>query len=225
MMSRSVQVRLPKPAEIRQLRALEEGASSPRQWRRAAALLLYATGMEAVEIARALAVHPNTIYTDLHAFDRQGWQALQPPPGPAASCGLTAEQIREICALADHPPYEVGLPYGRWSLAKLREYLLKKRVCRHLSREHLRRLLTTGASASGGSGARSSVTTPSGGRSWAASACSGAIDPGRECSCSLLASRSLSKPMGDGGTPPPSAWCSPASSGPGASSTSFCSMT
>jgi transposase len=167
-MPRSLQVRVPNPAEIRQLCALMEVAPRSRSGRRAHALLLYATGMEAVEIARVLAVHPNTIYTDLHAFDRQGLYALQPPSGSTAS--LTPAQIREICRIADHPPYELGLPYGRWSLAKLRAYLLKERVCRHLSREHLRRLLKKGACASGESSARSSVMIPNGRRSWAASA-------------------------------------------------------
>ncbi len=43
--------------------------------------------------------------------------------------------------LADPSPTAVGLPYGRWSLAKLRAYLLKQRILKAISREHLRRVL------------------------------------------------------------------------------------
>jgi hypothetical protein len=68
--------------------------------------------MEAVEIARVLAAHPNTVYSDLHAFDRDGLASLRPPGVAANSCGLKPEQVRDLCRLAEQPPYELGLPWG-----------------------------------------------------------------------------------------------------------------
>ena len=71
-MSRSLKVRKPRPAEIRQLLAfVEEPLERPSQ-RRAQAILLHNDGMSATEIATPLQVHVNTIYADLHAFDQHG---------------------------------------------------------------------------------------------------------------------------------------------------------
>jgi hypothetical protein len=33
-----------------------------------------------------------------------------------------------VWLLAELPPYELGLPYGRWSLSKLRDYLIEQRL-------------------------------------------------------------------------------------------------
>jgi hypothetical protein len=38
----------------------------------------------------------------------------------------------------------LGLPYGRWSLAKLRAYLIQPRLLKTISREHLRRVRKKG---------------------------------------------------------------------------------
>src|SRR4030067_670365 len=44
--------------------------------------------------------------------------------------------------VAEQSPTEFGLPYGRWPLAKLQEYLVHQRhLLKTISREHLRRLL------------------------------------------------------------------------------------
>ncbi len=59
-MSRSLQVRKPRPVEIRQLLPLvEEPLEGPSQ-RRALAVLLHNDAMNATEIAATLAVHVNT---------------------------------------------------------------------------------------------------------------------------------------------------------------------
>lgn len=101
--------------------------------------------MTAVEIAGALAVHPNTIYTDLHAFAQHGVRAIDQLGSPGAPVRLSEAQRAEIVRLAEVPPYEIGLPYGRWSATKLRSYLLKQGIVKAISREHLRRGLKKGA--------------------------------------------------------------------------------
>lgn len=161
-MPRSLKVRQPRAADIRRLEAELEGFPQPRQRRRAEAILLHAAGLEATAIAQALAAHPNTIRADLHAFNRDGLRAVAAVGGRPAPRGFTPEQLAEVCRLAETAPYELGLPWGRWSLAKLRDHLLKERFCRHLSREHLRRLLRKGGCTLPASGARSSVQTRSG---------------------------------------------------------------
>ena len=137
-MSRSLRVRQPRTADIRRLHEIFESALEPGQRRRAQAILLYAAGLSAVEIARLLEVHAHTIYADLHAFDIYGVTAI--PPGPRRSQQYTLQVWR----LAELPPYELGFPYGRWSLSKLRSYLIKYKIVSNISREHLRRVLKKG---------------------------------------------------------------------------------
>ena len=164
-MSRSLSLRKLLAKEFRLVNKVLAEAETVRVRRRAEAILLYDAGLSAIEIAQVLGAHPNTIYADLHAFDREGIECLKAPASPGPAVRLSAAQVAQILRLADLAPYELGLPYGHWSLQKLCDYLSAQRVVKHLSREHLRRLLKKGGFACGGSSASCSVTIPSGWRS------------------------------------------------------------
>ena len=141
-MSRQLKVRPPNGAEMRQLRRILEESTKARLCRWAEALLFYGAGLDAQSIAEALAVHINTIYTCLHRFARMGLLLFQCVPLQGAPSRITAVQMNEIARMAEQSPTEFGLPYGRWSLAKLQEYLVHQRhLLKTISREHLRRLL------------------------------------------------------------------------------------
>jgi len=147
-MSRSLKVRKPHPAEIRHLLPLiEEPLETPSQ-RRAQAILLHNDDMNATEIAATLEVHVNTIYADLHAFDQQGVAAVHQLGMPGAPAQLTEKQKVEICRIADQSPQDVGLSFGRWSLSKLRTYLIRQGIVIKISRRHLGRVLKKGGSVS-----------------------------------------------------------------------------
>lgn len=144
-MTRTLKTRKPNAAERRRLQAVLEDTSHAQVRRRAEGLLLYADGLTAVEIATALHVHPNTIYADLHAFDRQGLASLRPLPQGGAPPRITPEQRAELWRRAERAPTEFGLPYGRWTLSNFRDAVLRRwRLLKHISREHLRRLLAQG---------------------------------------------------------------------------------
>jgi transposase len=119
-MPRSLTTRKPKAAEIRQLNKLLEEPLTAWQCRRAEVILLYAAGMNAVDIAQTLDVHFNAIYADLRAFDQQGLASIKQTRSVGAPARITDAQTAEILRLAELPPYELGLPYGRWSVEKLR---------------------------------------------------------------------------------------------------------
>lgn len=160
-MSRSLTLRKLSAKEFRQVDKILAQAETAQQRRRAEAILLYDAGLSAVEIALVLGAHPNTIYADLHAFDQEGVECLKEPAPPGPAADLSSAQIAEIVRITELPPYELGLPYGRWSLQKLCDYLIAQRVVKHLSREHLRRVLKKGGSACAGSSASCSVMIPS----------------------------------------------------------------
>lgn len=141
-MTRSLKIRQPKRDERRRLQAVVEETTDKQIRRRAEAILLYADGLNAVEIAAVLKVHANTIYADLHAFDQQGLTSLHPLSRGGALPRLTPAQREQIVCWAGREPIEFGLPYGRWSLAKFRNFLIhQKRLLKQISREHLRGLL------------------------------------------------------------------------------------
>lgn len=150
-MSRPLTVRKPTLAEFRRLNQLIEEAPTPRQQRKAHALVLHYTGMNARDIATALGVHPNTIYADLQAFRRRGLASLQSRAPRGAPARIDARQVDEAQRIAETPPVALGEPYGHWSLATLRAYLIRHHILRDISREHLRQLLKKGASAAGAS--------------------------------------------------------------------------
>lgn len=141
-MARHLKVRRPNAAEMRQLRDILEESSDARLCRWAEALLFYGAGLNTPLIAAALSVHVNTIYTCLHRFAHLGMSLFQCVPPQGAPSGISATQMDEIAQVAEQSPTELGLPYGRWSLAKLQEYLIhQRRLLKTISREHLRRLL------------------------------------------------------------------------------------
>ncbi len=161
-MSRPLQIRVPNAAEMRQLHQVLEESTNDCRCRWVEAVLFYGAGLNDQSIAEALAVHINTIYTCLHRFAHQGLSFFQAVPRRGAPPRLTAAQRDEIARIAEQSPTEFGLPYGRWSLAKLQAYLVHQRCwLKAISREHLRRVLKKRIFACAVCSANSSVTTHS----------------------------------------------------------------
>ncbi len=161
-MSRPSSVRKPTATELRRVHHWLEKPLRPWQRRRAEVLLLHAAGLPATGIAPLLQVHPNTVYADLRDFARHRLSCLSRPRHVGAPPRLSQEQIEAIWRTAGRPPTAFGLPYGRWSLSKLRAYLIRKRVVKAISREHLRRVLKRGDTACATSGASSCAPTRTG---------------------------------------------------------------
>lgn len=141
-MSRQSQVRKPHKNTIKRLiKLLKEDTLSILQKRKIETLLLHAEGMNTIEIAAALGVHPNTIYSNLRDFQKNGLNKFIKVKKHGSLPHLSDLQQTLIAQLANQAPYDLGLAYGRWSLSKLRNYLLQNRIIKTISREHLRRIL------------------------------------------------------------------------------------
>src|SRR3972149_4981836 len=115
-MSRSLNVRLPNGAEMRQLRQILVEGINARLCRWAGALLFYGAGLDPQSVAEALAVHVNTIYACLHRFAHMGMSLFQCVRPQGAPPRITTRQIDEIARVAGQSPAEFGLPYGPWLL-------------------------------------------------------------------------------------------------------------
>ena len=152
-MARCSRIRKPTSTEVQQLQRLMETSADKRERRRAEILVLYAAGLTVTAITEWLSLHLNPVSRVLQLFGRQGLATISHMSHGGAPRQLSSRQVARLQRLADQPPTKWGLPYGRWSLAKLRDYVLQQRIVDQISREHLRRLLKKGASASNGSNA------------------------------------------------------------------------
>jgi transposase len=136
-----MKVRHPTTNEIQQLSKRILTLADPHQRRRAETLILYGMGLNPSAIAVSQGVHPNTVYKDLHAFERVGMEAVTQLRGRGAPSRITDRQVIAMVQLAEQSPQVVGLPHGRWSLRKLSVYLVKKHMVKSIGRERLRQLL------------------------------------------------------------------------------------
>jgi transposase len=182
-MARPLTIRPATAEELDQLHRLLQQPLQPWQRRRLEAVLLHAAGHTAVDIAALLRVHVNTVYADLRLFHRRRLDGLLKRRSLGAPPRLTAPQRRTICRLAQQSPAELGLPYGRWSLGKFRDYLIRHRIVSALSREHLRRVLKKGGTRSAASFASSAARTPTAAASSTGSGGCGRTDRGEVPCC------------------------------------------
>ena len=182
-MTRPSTVRSATPEELDQIHRLLKQPLHPWQRRRLEAVLLHTAGHTAVDIAALLGAHVSTVYSDLRSFHRRRLHGLLSRRRLGAPPRLTAQQRRTICRLAEQSPTALGLPYGRWSLSKLRDYLVSHRSVRSISREHLRRVLKKGATRSDASPASCGARAPTAGVSCTGSGSCGRTGHGEPSCC------------------------------------------
>ena len=89
--------------------------------------------MAAAQIAVVLQTDENQVRRVIAEFNSDGMDSLRPPTGgghPRRIDDATKERVRAI-ALAR--PGDLGEPGTRWSLTRLRRYLIRRRVVRAIS--------------------------------------------------------------------------------------------
>jgi transposase len=77
----------------------------------------------------------------LQNFNADGFSSLYPRYAGRRPPKFTLPQRREIKKIAKSRPAEHGLPFSRWSLAKLADFLVAEGVVEDISHEGLRELL------------------------------------------------------------------------------------
>jgi transposase len=137
----SVFVRSVSPDEAMRLRRISRQSKVFALRQRAQIILASDSAVAAAQIAQVLQTDENQVRRVIAEFNVDGMDSLRPPIGgghPRRIDDATREGIRAI-ALAR--PGDLGEPGTRWSLSRLRRYLLRRRVVKAISKEHLRRLL------------------------------------------------------------------------------------
>src|ERR1700746_3448283 len=105
-------------------RIVRRGSGSVVTWRRAQMVLWSAQGMSVPQIAGLAFTSEDRVRDVLHNFDADGFESLYPRYAGGHPPVFTLAQRREIKKIAKSRPAEHGLPFSRWSLAKLADFLV-----------------------------------------------------------------------------------------------------
>jgi transposase len=125
----------------RLLRIVRRGTGSVVTWRRAQMVLLSAQGMTTSQIAKVAFTSEDRVRDVIHNFNADGFDSLYPKYKGGRKPIFTLPQRVEIKKIAKSRPAEHGLPFSRWSLTKLADFLVAEGVVEDISHEGLRELL------------------------------------------------------------------------------------
>jgi transposase len=139
----TVRVRPLRPHEQKKLHRLKRQQTNAVNSRHARIVLLARGGVRNRDIAQRCDCTPQWVRRLIHRFNEHGLEGITWYPwlcGYGKASRFQAEVLEQIAEVALSSPVAlVGLT--RWSLAKLREYLVEQRVVARLSCEWLRTLL------------------------------------------------------------------------------------
>lgn len=127
--------------EGRQIQRILRTSKDRVRLRRAQVILLSAQGMRAAEISKVTYLHTEYVRELIRRFNNEGLQLLKERPRSGRPIVFNKEMRAEIVEIAKCPPKALGCPFSRWSLAKLREYLLNNKILKAISIETLRQIL------------------------------------------------------------------------------------
>ena len=114
------------------LRIAQKGANSV-EVRRALVILASAQRLKVPEISNLYHLSKVHIRDVIHAFNEYGLESLRRKYGGGRPPTFTAEQRAAIIELAQIPSKMLGLPFTRWSLAKLKETARQRGVVDSIS--------------------------------------------------------------------------------------------
>jgi transposase len=139
----TVRVQPLRPYEQKKLQRMKRQRTNAVNGRHARIILLSRGGLRNRDIALRVGCTPQWVRTIIHRFNAQGLDGITWYPylhAAGAPRRFTADLIEQIAEVAlSSPRALIGM--NRWSLAKLRHYLLGQKIIAGISREWLRRLL------------------------------------------------------------------------------------
>jgi transposase len=116
------------PHEGQRLKRLSKQSKLASTRQRAMILLASNTLMSAPEIARMLLTDESHVRKVIHDFNRHGFESLRPRFRGGRPRRISTDDEQRIVAIAGARPDTLGVPYTRWSLAKLSRYLRRQGI-------------------------------------------------------------------------------------------------
>jgi len=127
------------PHEGQRLKRLSKRSKVASTRQRASILLASATLMSAPQIARMWMTDESHVRKVIHDFNEHGFESLRPRFRGGRPRRISTDDEQRIVAVAGARPDTLGVPYTRWSLAKLSRYLNGQGIV--VSPAHLGRIL------------------------------------------------------------------------------------
>ena len=109
--------------------------------RRAQVVLASEQGYRVPAIAELVHYSEHHVRAIIKDFNERGMAALEPKPRSGRPLEFTEDDKALIAETAKCPPDLLGCPFKRWSLEKLREYVIKEKIISSISIETLRTIL------------------------------------------------------------------------------------
>ncbi len=128
------------PHEGQRLKRLSKTAKHQATRQRASILLASNTLMSVPQIARMWMTDEEHVRRVIRDFNERAFDSLRPRFGGGRPRRISTDDEQRIVAIAGARPDTLGVPYTRWSLAKLSRYL-REREQIEVSPAHLGRIL------------------------------------------------------------------------------------
>ena len=129
------------PEESRILTRWLRNAKSAVRMRRAQIIAFSGQGMRVQKIAAAVHMHEEYLRELIRRFNDDGFDALKPRPRSGRPKALTEEEKSVVAEVATAPPQAFGRPFNQWSLRKLRQFLLDRKLIAPITVPTLRSVL------------------------------------------------------------------------------------
>lgn len=127
--------------EGQQIQRILRRSTSRIKVRRAQVVLASNQGYKVPAIAELVHYSEHHVRAIIKEFNKHGLKALEPKPRSGRPTEFTEDDRALIAETAKCPPDLLGCPFKRWSLEKLREYLVKEKTVSSISLETLRSIL------------------------------------------------------------------------------------
>ena len=131
-------------AEGQRLQRISSTSKDPVKLRRTIVVWASAQGRSVPDIAHLLDVSADYVRDVIHAFNGEGFPALDPKWSGGAPRTIDEPTRARICAIAGCDPRILRQPFSVWSLTKLCDYLVAEGYVEQISRETLRQILREG---------------------------------------------------------------------------------
>ena len=115
-------------AEGRQLSRILKSSTNAVMLRRAQVIAFSGQGMQAKHIGEHLHLHEEYVRELIRLFEAGSFDALRPKPRTGRPRELEPEEVAQIIEVATMRPKDCGLPFTTWSLRKLADFLVARRV-------------------------------------------------------------------------------------------------
>jgi transposase len=134
-------VRELKMDEGQKIQRILRRSTSRVKVRRAQVVLASEQGYKVPAIAELVHYSEHHVRAIIKEFNVHGLKTLEPKPRSGRPTEFTEDDKALIAETAKCPPDLLGCPFKRWSLEKLREYLLQKKIVSSICIETLRSIL------------------------------------------------------------------------------------